>query len=75
MAAADRNGPHGEPLTPDPLQCSCVVGHISLASTVITVTIVIALMLIAVIPIAVAFSLPRCPMITFFSEPVRPIAC
>ena len=77
MAAAGRNGPHGEPFikylsgsgaTPDPLRCSCVLGHRRLAPTVFTVTVVIVITstLIAAICVAVAFSLPRCPLVAFF---------
>ena len=40
--------------TPDPLRCSCVLGHCRLAPTVVTVTVVIKSTLIAAIHVAVA---------------------
>jgi hypothetical protein len=74
-----RNGPRGimvihlsgSGATPDPLRCSCVLGHCRLAPTVVTVTVVITSMLIAAIRVAVAFSLLRCPLVAFFPG-VRP---
>ena len=56
----------GSGVTPDPLRCSCVLGHRRLAPTVVTVTVVITSMLIAAIRVAVAFSLLRCPLVAFF---------
>jgi hypothetical protein len=70
MAAAGRNGPHGESFIwiwrPDPLRCSCVLGHRRLAVTVVMVTVIITSTLIAAIRVAVASSLPRCPLVAFF---------
>jgi hypothetical protein len=60
--------------TPDPLRCSCVLGHRHLDPNVVTVAVIIASTLIAAICVPVAFSLPRCPLVAFILAPVRPIA-
>jgi len=73
MAAVGRNCPHserelsGSGATPNPLQCSCVLGHRVIAPAVATVAVVIALTLIAAIPVTVAFSSWRCQLVTFYS--------
>jgi hypothetical protein len=56
----------GSDATPDPLRCSCFLGHRQLAPTVVTVTVVITSTLIAAIRVTVAFSLARCPLVAFF---------
>jgi len=44
-----------------------LIGHRRLAPTVVTVAVVITSTLIAAIRVAVAFSLPRCPLVAYFS--------
>jgi len=64
----------GSGATPNPLRCSCILGHRRLAPTIVTVAVVITSKLIAAIRIAVAFLLPRFPLVSFFPAPYRPMA-
>jgi hypothetical protein len=64
----------GSGATPDPLWCSCILGHHRLSPTIITVAFVITSTMISAIRVTAAFSLPGCPLVAFFQAPVRPVA-